>query len=161
VNDLPPFADYGMDGRTYRYFKGAPVYPFGHGLSYTRFTYTRPLIEPVGGAVENGIKVVTQITNSGGRAGEDVAQLYITPPAFEGAPRLALRGFERVSLKPGETRSIEFTLSPRDLSFVTMAGERALIPGDYRLSIGSGQPGTESPVQTATYNISRSVALPK
>jgi beta-glucosidase len=161
VNDLPPFSDYGMDGRTYRYFKGTPVYPFGHGLSYTRFTYTRPEIEPVGGAVENGIKVVTQITNSGGRAGEDVAQLYITPPAFEGAPRLALRGFQRVSLKPGETRSIEFTLSPRDLSFVTMAGERALIPGDYRLTIGSGQPGTESPVQTATYSISHLVPQPK
>lgn len=161
VNDLPPFNDYGMNGRTYRYFQGAPVFPFGYGLSYTRFTYTQPAIEPVGGAVENGISVSTKITNSGARAGDDVAQLYITPPGFEGAPRLALRGFRRVALQPGESRTVTFTLSPRDLSFVTMAGERALIPGDYRLSIGSGQPNADNPGQTVAYNISRSVALPK
>ena len=161
VGDLPPFNEYGMGGRTYRYFKGTPVYPFGYGLSYTRFTYTPPVIEPIGGVVENGITVRTQITNSGQRAGDDVAQLYITPPAFDGAPRTALRGFQRVSLKPGESRAIEFTLSPRDLSFVTMAGERALIPGDYRLTIGSGQPSTDIPVETGSYHISRSVPLPK
>lgn len=161
VNDLPPFTEYGMDGRTYRYFKGTPVYPFGYGLSYTRFTYAPPVIEPIDGAVENGIKVRTRITNSGHRTGDDVAQLYITPPKFDGAPRIALRGFQRVALKPGESRSIAFTLSPRDLSFVTMAGERSLIPGDYLLSVGSGQPGTGSPVETGAYTVSRSVALPK
>ncbi len=161
VNDLPPFTEYGMDGRTYRYFKGTPVYPFGYGLSYTRFTYTPPVIEPVNGAVENGIKVRTQITNSGQRTGDDVVQLYITPPKFDGAPHIALRGFQRVSLKPGESRAIEFTLSARDLSFVTMAGNRAIIPGDYRLSVGSGQPGTGSPVQAGAYTVSRLVALPK
>lgn len=161
VNDLPPFTEYGMDGRTYRYFRGTPVYPFGYGLSYTRFTYTPPVIEPVNGAVENGIKVRTQITNSGQRTGDDVAQLYITPPKFDGAPRITLRGFQRVSLKPGESRALEFTLSARDLSFVTMAGNRTLIPGDYRLSVGSGQPGTGSPVQTGAYTVSRLVALPK
>ncbi|WP_311271132.1 glycoside hydrolase family 3 C-terminal domain-containing protein [Sphingobium sp. WCS2017Hpa-17] len=161
VNDLPPFTEYGMDGRTYRYFKGRPVYPFGYGLSYTSFTYTPPVIEPVNGVVENGIKVRTQIRNSGDRAGDDIAQLYITPPQFNGAPRIALRGFQRISLQPGESRTVEFTLSPRDLSFVTMAGERTLIPGDYQLSIGSGQPGTDIPVETGTYHISRSVPLPK
>ncbi|MDO7836392.1 glycoside hydrolase family 3 C-terminal domain-containing protein [Sphingobium sp. HBC34] len=161
VSDLPPFTDYGMNGRTYRYFKGTPVYPFGYGLSYTRFTYTQPTIEPVGGAVENGISIHTQITNSGTRPGDDVAQLYIKPPGFDGAPRLALRGFQRVSLKPGETRKVTFTLSPRDLSFVTMAGERALIPGDYRLTVGSGQPDGEQPDQAITYTVSRSVDLPK
>lgn len=161
VNDLPPFTEYGMNGRTYRYFKGTPIYPFGYGLSYTRFTYATPVIEPIDGAVENGIRVRTQITNSGQRTGDDVAQLYITPPTFDGAPRIALRGFQRVSLKPGESRSIAFTLSLRDLSFVTMAGDRGLIPGKYQLSIGSGQPGTDSPVQTAAYMVSRSVPLPK
>lgn len=161
VTDLPPFSDYGMDGRTYRYFRGKPVYPFGYGLSYTRFVYTPPVIEPIDGVVENGIKVRTQITNSGARKGDDVAQLYIAPPLFEGAPRLALRGFQRISLEAGESRSIEFTLSPRDLSFVTMAGERALIPGDYRLSIGSGQPGMGIPVETAAYHVSRPIPMPK
>lgn len=161
VSDLPPFTEYSMDGRTYRYFKGTPVYPFGYGLSYTRFIYAPPVIEPVDGAVENGIKVRTHITNSGSRTGDDVAQLYITPPTFDGAPRIALRGFQRVSLKPGESQALEFTLSPRDLSFVTMAGDRALIPGVYQLSIGSGQPDTDSPVQIGAYTISRSVLLPK
>ncbi|MEA3391229.1 glycoside hydrolase family 3 C-terminal domain-containing protein [Sphingobium sp. CCH11-B1] len=161
VADLPPFTDYGMNGRTYRYFKGTPVYRFGDGLSYTRFTYTAPVVDPVGGGTENGITVRTRITNSGARAGDDVAQLYITPPGFEGAPRIALRGFQRVSLKPGESRDLIFTLSPRDLSFVTMAGERALIPGDYGLSIGSGQPGEGVQTQQARYSITKTVPLPK
>ncbi|BBD99895.1 glycoside hydrolase family 3 [Sphingobium amiense] len=161
VADLPPFADYGMKGRTYRYFAGAPVYRFGDGLSYTRFTYSAPVVEPVGGSTENGITVRTRITNSGVRAGDDVAQLYITPPRFDGAPKIALRGFQRVSLKPGESRDLLFTLSPRDLSFVTMAGERALLPGAYTLSVGSGQPGGDAPVQQAPLIISKKVTLPR
>lgn len=161
VADLPPFTEYGMNGRTYRYFKGTPVYRFGDGLSYTSFTYTAPAIEPVGGAVENGITVRTRITNSGAPAGDDVAQLYITPPGFQGAPRIALRGFQRVTLKPGESRDLIFTLSPRDLSFVTMAGDRALIPGDYALSVGSGQPGEGVQTQQVRYSIAKTVALPK
>ncbi|MFB0875569.1 MULTISPECIES: glycoside hydrolase family 3 C-terminal domain-containing protein [unclassified Sphingobium] len=161
VADLPPFTEYGMNGRTYRYYQGTPVYRFGDGLSYTRFTYTAPAIEPVGGAVENGITVRTRITNSGARSGNDVAQLYITPPGFEGAPKIALRGFQRVSLKPGESRDLVFALSPRDLSFVTMAGERALIQGDYQLSVGSGQPGGTVQTQQARYSITKNVSLPK
>lgn len=161
VADLPPFADYGMDGRTYRYFNGTPVFRFGDGLSYTRFTYTPLAIDPVDGDVENGITVRTRITNSGARTGDDVAQLYITPPDFKGAPRIALRGFQRVSLKPGESRDIAFLLSPRDLSFVTMAGERALIPGAYQISIGSGQPGGKVATQQARYSITKSVSLPR
>ena len=161
VNDLPPFGDYGMAGRTYRYFRGKPVYPFGHGLSYTSFRYAPLTVEPVNGSVENGLHVRTAITNTGARAGDEVAQLYITPPRFEGAPRLALRGFQRVTLKPGETRNVEFTLSPRDLSFVTMAGERRLIPGDYGLSVGSGQPDEGVQGQQARYSITRMIPLPK
>jgi len=161
VSDLPPFTDYGMKGRTYRYFAGTPVYRFGDGLSYTRFTYTAPVIEPAGGSMENGITVRTRITNSGERAGDDVAQLYITPPRFDGAPKIALRGFQRVSLKPGESRDLLFTLSPRDLSFVTASGERALIPGAYTLSVGSGQPGEKKPVQQAPFRISKKITLPR
>jgi len=105
--------------------------------------------------------VRTAITNRGARAGDEVAQLYITPPRFEGAPRLALRGFQRVTLKPGETRNVEFTLSPRDLSFVTIAGERGLIPGDYGLSVGSGQPDEGVQGQQARYTITKMIPLPK
>ncbi|GLI96866.1 glucan 1,4-alpha-glucosidase [Sphingobium sp. BS19] len=161
VADLPPFTDYGMDGRTYRYFKGKPVYPFGYGLSYTSFAYGPLRVEPVNGALENGLTVVTDITNTGAREGEEVSQLYISPPGFEGAPRTALRGFQRVSLQPGERRTIRFTLSPRDMSFVTNEGERQLIPGSYRLSIGSGQPDSGVPTQGTTYAIAKTVDLPK
>ena len=81
--------------------------------------------------------------------------------SFEGAPRIALRGFQRLSLKAGESRAISFTLSPRDLSFVTMAGDRMLIPGNYDLSVGGGQPGTQAPVERARYTIGKAMPLPK
>ncbi|MFN3790758.1 glycoside hydrolase family 3 C-terminal domain-containing protein [Massilia sp.] len=157
--DLPPFDDYAMKGRTYRYYAGTPVYPFGAGLSYTTFRYAPLRIEPVDGAFENGVVVSTEIENTGKRAGDDIAQLYLTPPAFEGAPRLALRGFQRVSLKAGERRSISFRLSPRDLSFVTRDGVRQLMPGQYRLSVGSGQPGTGVPGQESLLTLNRTAVL--
>ncbi|WP_199754482.1 glycoside hydrolase family 3 C-terminal domain-containing protein [Pseudoduganella lurida] len=157
--DLPPFDDYAMAGRTYRYFRGAPVYPFGHGLSYTSFGYGPLRIEPVDGAPENGVVVTASITNTGRRPGDEVAQLYLTPPAFEGAPRLALRGFQRLSLQPGETRQVSFRLAPRDLSFVTRDGIRQLVPGTYHVSVGAGQPGTGVAGQDAALVIQRADIL--
>jgi beta-glucosidase len=161
VSDLPPFDDYGMKGRTYRYFTGTPVYPFGAGLSYTSFRYTPLRVEPVDGAPENGVIVTTEITNSGNRAGDEVAQLYLTPPAFDGAPRVALRGLQRVSLKAGEHRQISFRLSPRDLSFVANDGTRQLMSGQYQLSVGSGQPGTGVAGQATALVVNRTVTLEK
>ncbi|MCS0589031.1 glycoside hydrolase family 3 C-terminal domain-containing protein [Massilia norwichensis] len=157
--DLPPFDDYTMQGRTYRYYAGTPVYPFGAGLSYTSFRYEALRIEAVGSAFENGVLVTTDITNTGTRDGDEVAQLYLAPPPFEGAPRLALRGFQRLSLKAGERRQVSFRLSPRDLSFVTRDGVRQLMPGQYRLSVGSGQPGTGVAVQDAALVLSRAAVL--
>ena len=157
--DLPPFDDYSMQGRTYRYYAGTPVYPFGAGLSYTSFGYAPLRIEPVDGGPENGVVVSTEVTNTGSREGDEVAQLYLAPPAFEGAPRLALRGFQRVSLKPGERRRLDFRLSPRDLSFVTRDGVRQLMAGQYTLSVGSGQPGTGVAGQQAPLVLSRTAVL--
>ena len=159
VADLPPFDDYSMQGRTYRYFAGTPVYPFGAGLSYTTFSYAPLHIEPAGGAPEDGIVVTTEVANTGTRAGDEVAQLYLAPPAFEGAPRLALRGALRLSLAPGERRQVRFALSPRDLSFVTRDGVRQLTPGRYRISVGSGQPGTGVAQQDGTLTLQRTVPL--
>jgi beta-glucosidase len=157
--DLPPFDDYSMKGRTYRYYEGTPVYPFGAGLSYTTFRYAPLRVEPVGGAPENGIVVTTEVANTGTREGDEVAQLYLTPPAFDGAPRLALRGFQRLTLKAGERRQVSFRLSPRDLSFVTRDGVRQLTPGQYRLSVGSGQPGTGVAQQDAALVLKQAVLL--
>lgn len=157
--DLPPFDDYAMAGRTYRYFGGKPVYPFGFGLSYTTFAYAPLQVEPVDGTAENGVVVTTTVANTGKREGDEVAQLYLVPPSFEGAPRLALRGFQRVSLKPGERRALRFTLSPRDLSFVTRDGVRQLMPGTLKVSVGSGQPGTGVAGQEAALVLKRADVL--
>jgi beta-glucosidase len=159
--DLPPFGDYGMKGRTYRYFAGTPVYPFGHGLSYTRFGYTTPTVTPAAGGAENGIRVTTRLTNQGDRPGEEVAQLYINFPDRPGAPRIALRGFQRVELRAGESRSITFALTPRDLSSVSLDGARSVAAGSYRVTVGSGQPGTGVAVQSASFTARQSKDLPK
>jgi beta-glucosidase len=161
VKDLPPFEDYSMKGRTYRYFQGKPVYAFGYGLSYTSFAYAPLTVEPVNGAAENGLRVTTEITNTGSRDGDEVAQLYLTPPAFEGAPRLALRGFQRVTLKAGEHKKVTFELSPRDLSFVDVAGKRQVFAGTYRVSVGSGQPDSGLPSQSASASAGHAVTLPE
>jgi beta-glucosidase len=161
VSDLPPFSEYAMKGRTYRYFAGTPVYPFGYGMSYTTFAYGALRVEGRDGSMENGLRVTTTVSNTGKRAGEEVAQLYLEPPRFDGAPRMALRGFQRLTLQPGERKTITVELSPRDLSFVTRDGVRQIMTGDYRVSVGSGQPGTGVPSESAAFSVSRAVVLPE
>jgi beta-glucosidase len=161
VADLPAFDDYSMKGRTYRYFTGTPVYPFGHGLSYSTFEYAPVKIEPLQGTAENGLRVSTIVRNTSKRAGDEVAELYLDPPDFEGAPRLALRGFQRVTLRPGESRNVSFDLTPRDLSFVTRDGQRQVFPGAYRVIVGSGQPGPGVPSQVSEVRMSRVVPIPE
>jgi beta-glucosidase len=161
VDDLPPFEDYRMEGRTYRYFEGEPVYPFGYGLSYTSFAYSPLRVTPAAGGAQNGIRVTTEVRNTGVRAGDEVAQLYLDFPDVAGAPEIALRGFQRVHLKPDERRTVTFDLSPRDLSAVTVDGQREVMPGDYRVTVGSGQPGTGVPGQSAAFATTTAVPLPK
>ncbi|ESQ82268.1 hypothetical protein AEAC466_18145 [Asticcacaulis sp. AC466] len=161
VSDLPPFDDYAMKGRTYRYFTGKPVYGFGYGLSYTQFAYETLQIQPVGGKAEDGLTVTVKVKNVGPRTGNEVAQLYLTPPAFEGAPRLALRGFQRLSLKAGESRMLTFTLSPRDLSFVDRDGHRSVMAGRYQVSVGSGQPEAGIAYQAGDVVIASARSIPE
>ncbi|TYT27411.1 glycoside hydrolase family 3 protein [Luteimonas viscosa] len=155
VEDLPPFGDYDMRGRTYRYFEGTPVYPFGHGLSYTRFDYAPLQVQPHAGGASEGLVVTTEVRNSGDRAGDEVAQLYLDFPDTEGLPRIALRGFRRVHLAPGERRTLRFELDPRDLSAVDAAGQRQVMPGRYRVFVGSGQPGAGVAGRDAAFAIDR------
>jgi beta-glucosidase len=141
VDQLPAFEDYSMANRTYRYFTGKPLYPFGFGLSYTKFTYGGLKVAPsvkAGGTL--GVDVT--VKNVGRRAGDAVAQLYLGFPGAPGQPIRALRGLSRVALQPGESRTLHFDLSPRDLSSVTPAGDRVVAPGGYRVSVGGGQPGS-------------------
>lgn len=160
VADLPPFDDYSMKGRTYRYFDGTVVYPFGYGLSYSTFEYGPVSVEGAKGAPERGLRVTATIRNTSKRAGEEVAQLYLDPPEFDGAPRLALRGFQRLELQPGERRTVAFELSPRDLSFVDRDGVRQVFSGEHVVTVGAGQPGTGVPVRSARFAIAREAKLP-
>ena len=112
VDELPPFGDYDMHGRTYRYYTGTPVYPFGFGLSYARFEYGPLALTPATGGAQQGLRIATEIHNTSARAGDEVAELYLNFPNVPGTPRVALRGFQRVSLKPGErTPAISFAAS--------------------------------------------------
>jgi beta-glucosidase len=142
TSDLPPFDDYSMKGRTYRYFEGQPLYPFGYGLSYTKFAYSNAkLSAPILKAGGN-LQVDVDVRNSGALAGDEVVQAYIEFPKLPGAPSRALRGFERVSVGPGQIKHVRLTLNPRDLSMVNDEGTRLVAAGDYKLFVGGGQPGT-------------------
>ena len=161
ASQLPPFEDYAMKGRTYRYFEGTPLYPFGYGLSYTKFAYSG-LTGPTD-AIQAGNTAgfdVT-ITNTGKKAGDEVAQLYLEFPKVPGAPLRALRAFKRVHLEAGAVQKVHFDLQPRDLSMVTEAGEPIVSEGQYKVSVGGGQPNTGIQTVTATFSIKGNLSLPE
>ena len=161
TRDLPPYVSYDMKGRTYRYFEGRPLFPFGHGLSYTRFAYEAPSLSTTALRAGATLRVSTRVSNVGDRAGDEVVQAYLAYPDRPLSPRHALVGFTRVTLQPGETREIHFDLGPRHLSDVDRTGKRAVMPGDYGLFIGGGQPGTDAPGGEASFSIEGEAALPR
>jgi beta-glucosidase len=137
---LPAFDDYSMNGRTYRYFAGEPLYAFGHGLSYTRFGYARLKLDRRRATADDHMNVALTLKNEGKRAGDEVVQLYLAAktPKRERALK-ELRGFQRVHLQPGETREVEFEIVPsRDLRiWDEAAGAYVVDPGEYELQIGA------------------------
>jgi beta-glucosidase len=140
TEQLPPFNDYRMAGRTYRYFTGEPLYSFGFGLSYTSFVY-RNIALPQTAAVGETIHVSAEIENAGDREGEDVVQLYISRTnASAEAPLRALQGFRRVALHPGEKRSVSFSIPPGAFSYIDDSGARAVEAGSYQIYVGGKQP---------------------
>jgi beta-glucosidase len=141
---LPPFDDYTMANRTYRYFKGKPLFGFGYGLSYTSFAYSEVKLSTKRLAAGETLTVEADVTNTGKLAGDEVAQLYLIPPSSPVNPALELEGFERVHLGAGETRHLRFTLDPRQLSLVDGEGKRAVRAGEYRVAVGGSQPTASS-----------------
>jgi len=149
VEQLPPFEDYAMAHRTYRYFGGEPLFPFGFGLGYSRFEYSGLALDAPAIRAGKGTVARVQVRNAGERDGDEVVQLYVRfPPSAVGAPLRALRAFERVHLKAGEARIVQLQLGERDLSHVDARGRHVVTPGRYVLSVGGGQPGKETPSTT-------------
>ena len=157
VDQLPPFTDYHMEGRTYRYFRGDVLYPFGYGLSYTRFRYDSLRVsgDPRTGA---DVRVSAEVENVGTVPGDEVVELYVT---ISGAPVpvpiRSLEGVARVTLRPGERRRVSFTLAPRQLALVDTTMRRVALPGTFEVSVGGRQPvdvaGATSGVVTTRFEV--------
>jgi beta-glucosidase len=148
LDQLPDFHDYSMTNRTYRYFSGEPLYPFGYGLSYTKFAYSN-LKAPTTVKPGEPVTVKVKVENIGERAGDEVVQLYLRPAPNETVreispgqpmPRLVLAGFQRINLAAHASKTVKFTLKPEQLLLVNAQGERTLQPGDWQIYVGGGQP---------------------
>jgi beta-glucosidase len=161
VEQLPPFEDYAMKGRTYRYFEGTPLYPFGYGLSYTTFSYSGLTLPKSTIRAGDPLSTRLTVTNTGKREGDEVAQLYLVFPHVAGAPLRALRGFKRVHLKAGESQAVQFELRARDLSMVTESGVPIVAQGEYSVSVGGGQPNTGAPSVAGTFQVKGTKKLPE
>ena len=161
TDQLPAFDDYRMAGRTYRYFNGRVEYPFGHGLSYTQFAYSAA--KPASGSVVagQGTSVSVAVRNTGALAGDEVAQLYLSSAGRDGAPIRSLKGYQRVHLAAGETKTLTFKLDPRDLALADASGAMVVSKASYRVWIGGGQPGTGAPGKQASFRVTGTATLPR
>lgn len=136
--ELPAFTDYNMKGRTYRYMKQDPLYPFGYGLSYTNYTYSNFTLSN-DHVTEAGITAKVQVTNSGEREGRETVQVYVGLQA-DWAPNAQLKGIKKVALQPGETKEVEILLPQAAFELCDEEGVRKVFEGEYMVSIGGGQP---------------------
>jgi beta-glucosidase len=160
VDQLPPFEDYSMKNRTYRYFEGDPLYPFGFGLSYAKFTYRNLKLSSPELEAGKSLGVEVDVSNTSERDGDEVAEVYLNFPGSPGAPLRALCGFTRVHLAAGATQHVSFTLQPRALSEVNERGDRIIVSGTYAVSVGGGQPRNAAGAQ-ASFSIRGRQELPE
>jgi beta-glucosidase len=184
VNQIPAFENYDMKGRTYRYFTGEPLYPFGYGLSYTNFEYSNLSFDKSSVRAKDDVSASVDVRNSGSVASDEVVQVYLTHPGVQGAPIRALGGFKRVHLDPGETRKVQITIPNRNLGVVdhmtrrghcrffkcvdsiSQGGTRKIVAGQVQVWIGGGQPVTRDGLpKTAglagSFKITSQAVLPK
>ena len=141
LEQLPPFDNYSMAERTYRYFQGEPLYPFGYGLSYMTFTYQNPKVSATSVESDGTVTVSAEVSNTGEMAADEVVQLYLTHVGVAGAALRALQGFQHVQLAPRQAKTVRFELEKRQLSVVDSAGARRILPGTVKVWwVGGGQP---------------------
>ncbi|HKW16593.1 MAG TPA: glycoside hydrolase family 3 C-terminal domain-containing protein [Terriglobales bacterium] len=166
ISQIPAFDDYNMKGRTYRYFAGEPLYPFGYGLSYTSFEYSGLSFEKNSVGASDDLVASVNVKNTGSMAGDEVVEAYLMHPGVKGAPIRALAGFKRVHLNAGESQKVQITIPNRNLSYVDESGTRRISAGTVQIWIGGGQPvgraGLGKPAGVAgSFKIVGSAALPK
>ncbi len=151
LDQLPPFTEYKMAGRTYRYFSGQPLYPFGYGLSFTHFTYGHLDMSPEPIRTGQIVHVAVEVKNAGDLAGDEVVELYISRlKAPVPVPIRSLVGFRRIHLRPGEARLVTFAITPRAMSVIDNRGKRVVLPGRLRIDVGGKQPGFQGSADAIT-----------
>jgi beta-glucosidase len=160
LEDLPPFTDYSMANRTYRYFKGPVLYPFGYGLSYSQFTYRGLELSSKTLKAGEPLVVSADVTNTSSQDGDEVVQLYLKGPKAPGAPSSSLQGFKRVHLAAGEHIRVTFHLDVRQLSSVEADGRRAVLPGSYKIFVGGGQPAFYPSGESGSFDIQGAAPIP-
>jgi beta-glucosidase len=144
VKDLPPFEDYNMKGRTYRYFSGTPLYEFGYGLSYTTFKYADFNV-PKSVKTNEDVKIIVEVENTGKAEGDEVVQLYVKIlDSKVPVPIHTLKDFKRIHLNTGEKKTVEFILKPDQLSLINNDNKRVVEPGKFQLFIGGQQPNSSA-----------------
>jgi beta-glucosidase len=154
VDQLPPFTDYRMQGRTYRYFKGEPLYPFGFGLSYTKFKYDNMKLSARTIRAGEPLEVSADVRNVGRTGGDEVVELYLKDTsASVPVPIRSLAGLNRILLKPGEKKRVTFTLTPRQMSVIDDRGHRVIEPGEFLVTIGGKQPGFKGSADATTTGV--------
>jgi len=153
VKDLPDFKSYDMTNRTYKYFKGDPLYPFGHGLSYTNFTYSDLEISDEI-KINEEIPVTVKVTNSGDVNGDEVVQLYISHSSEKSnTARHSLVGFKRINLKAGQTKEVNFTITPKQYAIITEKGEEQMIAEIVQVHVGGKQPNLKNTIDAKTTQV--------
>jgi beta-glucosidase len=140
VDQLPAFDDYNMSHRTYRYFAGEPLYPFGYGLSYTQFEYSNLNFDKSSLGASDNLALSVDLKNSGNVASDEVVEVYLAHAGVEGAPTRSLAGFRRVHIEAGQTQPVRVEIPNRNLSVVDTDGTRKIVPGELQVWVGGGQP---------------------
>jgi beta-glucosidase len=161
ITQVPPFEDYSMRRRTYRYLADKPLYGFGFGLSYTNFAYRNVKISQSVIKAGDPLTIEGEVKNTGDLAGDEVVELYLTQPKGDETPLRELVGFKRVHLGPGESAHVTLSIEPRVLGQVDGKGNRTIMPGEYAVSLGGAQPQDTGSAQTAEFNVTGQAELPK
>ncbi len=160
LDGLPEFTNYGLKGRTYRYFEGKPLWGFGYGLSYSKFTYGAVKLSASNLKAGDPITASVVVTNTGTMSGDEVVEAYLKTPQ-EGGPIHSLVGFDRVTIGPGASKEVVLKIEPRSLSSVDDQGNRSILAGKYTVMLGGAQPEETKARSEAGFTVTGTASLPK